>query len=94
VRYGKPRRSRRGGCHSRSADDVTEDEVETTDAVLAGLAYQYAADRSRHVAVIVSDRLAEQAIADVLAAMGLEETTAVVEGRAFLTELRAEAHDP
>ena len=25
-----------------SADDVTEDEVERTDTVLAGLAYQYA----------------------------------------------------
>ena len=73
--------------YSLSADDVTEDEVETTDAVLAGLAYQYATDQSRHVAVLVSDKLAEQAIADVLAAKEVTEKTAVVEGRTFLRDL-------
>jgi len=76
-----------------SADDVTEDEVETTDAVLAGLAYQYATDQSRQVAVLVSDKLAEQAIADVLAAMGVEEATDVVEGREFLSELLDDTRD-
>ena len=45
-----------------SADDVTEDDVDTTDAVLAGLAYQYATEQSHPVAVLVSDRLAERAI--------------------------------
>jgi hypothetical protein len=52
-----------------STDDVTEDEVETTDAVLAGLAYQYITDPEYHVAILVSDSLAEQAIEDVLAAI-------------------------
>ena len=79
--------------YSLSADDVTEDEVETTDAVLAGLAYQYATDQSRQVAVLVSDKLAEQAIADVLAATEVNERTDVIEGRTFLHELLDEAHD-
>lgn len=70
-----------------SADDVTEDNVETTDAVLAGLAYQYASDRSGHVVVLVSDSLAERAITDVLAAKSVEEITDVIEGRMFLTSL-------
>lgn len=64
-----------------------------TDAVLAGLAYQYANEQSRHVAVLASDRLAEQAIADVLGARGVDEETAVVEGRTFLSELRGQDHD-
>lgn len=79
--------------YSLSAEDVTEDEVETTDAVLAGLAYQYAVEDSRQVAVLVSDRLAEQAISDVLAAMGVEEGTAVIEGRVFLRGLLGDAQD-
>jgi hypothetical protein len=79
--------------YSLSADDVTEDEVETTDAVLAGLAYQYATEQSRQIAVLVSDMLAEQAIADVLAAMEVNERTDVIEGRTFLHELLDEAHD-
>jgi hypothetical protein len=73
--------------HSLSADDITEDEVETTDAVLAGLAYQYATKHSRYVAIFVSDSLAEDALADVLAAKGVDEKTDVVKGRAFLSEL-------
>jgi len=73
--------------YSLSADDVTEDEVETTDAVLAGLAYQYATEQSRQVAVLVSDKLAEEAIDDVLAAIGAEKDTNVVEGRDFLINL-------
>jgi len=77
--------------YSLSADDVTEDEVETTDAVLAGLAYQYATEQSQQVAILVSDRLAEQAISDVLSAMGVEGETGVVEGRIFLSELLDEA---
>lgn len=68
-----------------SADDVTEDEIEKTDTVLAGLAYQYAADAS--VTVLVSDRVAERAIEDVLSAMGVSDRTAVVEGREFLESL-------
>lgn len=54
--------------YSLSADDVMEDEIETTDAVLAGLAYQYATEQPEQVTVLVSDTLAEQAIEDVLAA--------------------------
>jgi len=73
--------------YSLSADDVTEDEVETTDAVLAGLAYQYATGQEDHVAILVSDSLAEQAIEDVLAAIGVREETAVIEGRTFLNSL-------
>ncbi|WP_246988898.1 hypothetical protein [Halorientalis marina] len=73
--------------YNLSADDVTEDEIETTDAVLAGLAYQYATEQTGHVAVLVSDTLAEQAIADVLAAMGVGEETSVIEGRIFLDDL-------
>ncbi len=79
--------------YSLSADDVTEDEVETTDAVLTCLAYQYTTEQSRQVAVLVSDRLAEQAIADVLGAMGVEEGTDVVEGRAFLRNLLRDARE-
>ncbi|WP_136718588.1 hypothetical protein [Halorientalis salina] len=73
--------------YSLSADDVTEDEIETTDAVLAGLAYQYATEERGHVAVLVSDTLAEQAIDDVLTAMGVAEEASVIEGRVFLDNL-------
>jgi predicted nucleic acid-binding protein len=68
-----------------SADDVTEDEIEKTDAVLAGVAYQLASDHER-VGVLVSDTVAERAIADVLAASGCE-TVRVVDGRAFIQAL-------
>lgn len=70
-----------------SADDVTEDEIEKTDTILAGLAYQYVAEGSTHVTVFVSDRIAERAITDVLSAVGVEDRTLVVEGREFLKEL-------
>lgn len=83
----------RNRIYSLSADDVTEDDVETTDAVLAGLAYQYATTKSRHVAILVSDRLAEQAIADVLAAVGVETDASVVEGRTFLNDIGSGGHD-
>ena len=73
-----------------SADDVTEDEIEKTDTVLAGLAYQYATDTTMHVTVLVSDRIAEQAIGDVLSAMELDNTISVVEGRTFLESLLEE----
>jgi len=39
------------------------------------------------VTVLVSDTLAEQATDAVLAAAGVEEETAVVEGRIFLNDL-------
>jgi len=73
--------------YSLSADDVTEDDIETTDAVLAGLAYQYATKGPRHVAVLVSDILAEQAIDDVLRSMDPPDEIDVVEGRTFVREL-------
>ena len=73
-----------------SADDVTEDEIERTDTVLAGLAYQYATGGASHVAIFVSDRIAEQALEDVLTAVEISNTTAVIEGRAFLEELVAD----
>ena len=67
-----------------SADDVTEDEIEKTDAVLAGVAYQLA-QNDQSIGVLVSDSIAEQAIADVLSAEGCE--VSVVEGREFVTSL-------
>lgn len=73
-----------------SSDDVTEDEIERTDTMLAGLAYQYATGGASHVAIFVSDRIAEQAIEDVLTAVGVSDTTAVIEGRAFLEALVAD----
>ena len=73
-----------------SADDVTEHEIEKTDTVLAGLAFQYATDTAMHVSVLVSDRIAEQAIEDVLSAMELGHTVNVVEGRTFLQSLLEE----
>lgn len=73
--------------YSLSADDITEDEVETTGAVLAGLAYQYTTERSKHIAILVTDILAERAIKDVLGAMGVDDQTTVVEGRSLLNDL-------
>lgn len=72
---------------SLSADDVTEDELEKTDTVLAGIAYQYVVDEETHVAILVSDRIAEQAIEDALSAVGVGDRTTVVDGREFLHEL-------
>lgn len=69
---------------SLSADDVTEDEIEKTDTVLAGVAYQLAQNEGS-VGVLVSDGVAEHAISDVLAAEGCECT--VVEGREFVKTL-------
>jgi len=56
-----------------SVEDVTEDNIEKTDTdtILAGLAYQYAIDDMVHVTVLVSDTKAEQAIEDVLTAVGV-----------------------
>jgi hypothetical protein len=70
-----------------SADDVTEDEIEKTDTILAGITYQYATSGATHVTVFVSDTIAERAIDDVLSAMGVENEITVVEGRMFLKEL-------
>ena len=70
-----------------SDDDVSEDEIEKTDTVLAGLAYQYATDPQAHVTVFVSDRIAEEAIRDVLSAMDIENRILVVEGRQFIQDL-------
>ena len=64
-----------------SAEDVTEDNIEKTDTILAGLAYQYAMDDTAHVIVLVSDTKAEQAIEDVLTAVGVGDTTMIIEGR-------------
>ena len=72
---------------SLSADDVTEDEIEKTDTILAGLAYQFVVEDAAHVAVLVSDTIAEQAIRDVLVAVGVEDRTSVVEGRVLLNDL-------
>ena len=54
-----------------SVEDVTEDNIEKTDTILAGLAYQYAIDDMVHVTVLVSDTKAEQAIEDALTAVGV-----------------------
>lgn len=70
-----------------SADDITEDEIEKTDTVLAGLAYQYATDVGVEVTVLVSDTVAERAIEDVLSAMDVGDRVAIVEGRKFLEVL-------
>ena len=79
--------------HHLSADDVTEDEIEKTDTVLAGLAYQYVVSDDTHVTVFVSDTIAERAIDDVLSAVGVGDRTMIVEGRAFLDELQAGSVD-
>ncbi|MFC6733967.1 hypothetical protein [Haladaptatus sp. DYSN1] len=70
-----------------SADDVTEDEIEKTDTILAGLAYQFVSEGASHVSVLVSDRIAERAIADVLSAVDAGGRTSVIEGREFLKDL-------
>lgn len=67
--------------------DITEDEVEKTDTILAGLAYQYATDTTNHVTVLVNDAVAERAIEDVLRAMDVGDETAVIEGTQFLKKL-------
>lgn len=72
-----------------SADDVSEHEIEKTDTVLTGLAYQYATGGASHVTVLVSDTIAEQAIDDVLSAASVGDATTVVDGRAFLKALTA-----
>lgn len=78
---------------NRSADDVTEDEIEKTDTVLAGLAYQLATRRSNHVTVFVSDGVAERAIRDVLEASSVGDRILVVTSRRFLSTL-LEGSDP
>lgn len=70
-----------------SAADVTEDEIERTDTILAGVAYQRCVPAETHVSIFVSDAVAEQAIADSLRAADVGERTTVVEGRRFLAEL-------
>ena len=69
--------------------DVTEDNIEKTDIILAGLAYQYAMDDTTHVIVLVSDTKAEQAIEDVLTAVGVGDTTVIIQGRDFIDTLVA-----
>lgn len=73
-----------------SAEDVTEDEIEKTDTILAGLAYQYATGDATYVTVFVSDTKAEQAIEDVLSAADVGDITSVVEGRGFIADLVAD----
>jgi len=95
IDFSKPRVSEvadktRKRMVALSADDVTEDEIEKTDTVLAGLAYQYATGGSSHVSIFVSDRIAEQAIEDVLSAVSVGDTTTVIEGRSLLEELVAD----
>ena len=69
-----------------SADDVTEDEIEKTDTILAGVAYQYATGVAEHVTIFVSDTLAETAIRDVLSATTVGDRAVIVEGRAFIDD--------
>ncbi|WP_263019199.1 hypothetical protein [Natronobiforma cellulositropha] len=73
--------------HHLSADDVTEDEIEKTDTILAGIAYQYVIREETFVTVLVSDRTAEQAIEDALSTAGVGDRTTVVDGRSLLREL-------
>jgi len=92
IDFSKPRISdvvdtTRKRMAALSADDVTEDEIEKTDTILAGLAYQYATSGATHVTVFVSDAVAEQAIEDALAAASVGDETAVIEGRVFINEL-------
>lgn len=76
-----------------SADDVTEDEIEKTDTILAGLAYQHTSADATQVTVFVSDSIAERAIGDVLTAMDTRADTVVVEGRSFLATLEETDQD-
>jgi hypothetical protein len=41
-----------------SAQDVSEDDIEKADTVLAGLSYQHASNTGTHVTVFVSDSVA------------------------------------
>lgn len=70
-----------------SAEDVSEDEIEKADTVLAGLAYQYVSNTDTHVIVFVSDSIAEQAIQDVLSGMNVDDHVLVLEGREFIQTL-------
>ncbi len=72
-----------------SASDVSEDDIEKTDTVLAGLAYQYAMT-NQDVSVLVSDRLAQRAMTDVLKSTTVGEYIIVVEGRELLKNLASE----
>ncbi len=72
-----------------AASDVSEDDIEKTDTILAGVAYQYAIEK-HDVSVLVSDRLAQRAITDVLAATAVSEYIVVVEGRELLQKLVSE----
>jgi hypothetical protein len=76
-----------------SAEDVTEDEIEKTDTILAGVAYQYAIGGATHVTVFVSDTIAEQAITDVLAAVESDVNTTTIDGRDFINDLVADRLD-
>lgn len=67
-----------------SVEDVTEDNIEKTDTILAGLAYQYAIDDMVHVTVLVSDTKAEQAIEDVLTAVGVGDIITGIKGHGIL----------
>lgn len=92
IDFSKPRVSdvvdtTRKRMAALSAPEVSEDAIEKTDTILAGLAYQYATSGATHVTVFVSDAVAEQAIGDALAAAGVGEETAVIEGRTFINEL-------
>ena len=69
-----------------AASDVSEDDIEKTDTILSGLAYQYAME-NQDVSVLVSDRLAQRAITDVLESTAVSEYIVVVEGRELLNEL-------
>lgn len=70
----------------RAAADVSADDIETTDTILAGIAYQYAIE-NHDVSVLVSDRLAQQAITDVLTSTTVSDSIFVVEGRELLQQL-------
>ena len=69
-----------------SASDVSEDDIEKTDTILAGLAYQYAME-NQDVSVLVSDRLAQRAMTDVLSSTAVSEYLLVLEGRELLKRL-------
>ena len=72
-----------------AASDVSEDDIEKTDTILAGLAYQYAMEK-QDVSVLVSDRLAQRSITDVLSSTAMSEYIVVVEGRELLQKLVSE----
>ena len=72
-----------------SASDVSEDDIEKTDTILAGLAYQYAIE-NQNASVLVSDRLAQRAMTDVLASTSVSEYIVVIGGRELLKNLTSE----